>query len=51
MVNNNDQRPNPDILLQSIRSDVSKKTGKLKIYFGYAAGVGKTYAMISLWQA
>ncbi|MDV3429052.1 MAG: sensor histidine kinase KdpD [Bacillota bacterium] len=46
MVNNNDQRPNPDILLQSIRSDASKKTGKLKIYFGYAAGVGKTYAML-----
>ncbi|MEN6313159.1 MAG: sensor histidine kinase KdpD [Clostridiaceae bacterium] len=41
-----DQRPNPDVLLEGIRSDESKKTGKLKVFFGYAAGVGKTYAML-----
>lgn len=30
--------------LSAIQSE--KKRGKLKIYFGYAAGVGKTYAML-----
>ncbi|WP_342354376.1 sensor histidine kinase KdpD [Listeria aquatica] len=29
------------------RDEQNKKRGKLKIYFGYAAGVGKTYAMLS----
>ncbi|WP_208558956.1 sensor histidine kinase [Marinilactibacillus kalidii] len=28
-------------------SETSQRVGKLKIYFGYAAGVGKTYAMLS----
>ncbi len=46
MPNNDAQRPNPDILLENIRTDEPKKTGKLKIFFGYAAGVGKTYAML-----
>lgn len=41
-----DHRPNPDILLESLRSDEPNKRGKLKIFFGYAAGVGKTYAML-----
>ncbi len=40
-------RQNPDQLLRAIRNDTSnKKQGKLKIFFGYAAGVGKTYAML-----
>jgi len=40
-------RQNPDQLLRAIRDDTSnKKQGKLKIFFGYAAGVGKTYAML-----
>lgn len=42
----NDKRPNPDLLLKSIRSDEASQTGKLKIFMGYAAGVGKTYAML-----
>lgn len=46
MMGNNDGRPNPDVLLQSIQSDEGEKEGKLKIFFGYAAGVGKTYAML-----
>ncbi|MHB8074060.1 DUF4118 domain-containing protein [Desulfosporosinus fructosivorans] len=46
MVNYEKSRPNPDILLESIRSHESRETGKLKIFFGYAAGVGKTYAML-----
>ncbi|MDP4110073.1 MAG: two-component sensor histidine kinase, partial [Bacillota bacterium] len=41
-----DGRPNPDLLLQSIQLGEGKREGKLKIFFGYAAGVGKTYAML-----
>ena len=41
------QRQDPDRLLKAIREDGTEKTqGKLKIFFGYAAGVGKTYAML-----
>ena len=44
-------RQNPDQLLIAIRNDTeSKKRGKLKIFFGYAACVGKTYAMIQAAQ-
>lgn len=41
-------RPDPDALLQSIKEDEKGdgKRGKLKIFFGMAAGVGKTYAML-----
>ena len=40
-------RPNPDILLSHLKAEEqSKKQGKLKIFLGYAAGVGKTYAML-----
>lgn len=40
-------RQNPDQLLRAIGNDISRKNrGKLKIFFGYAAGVGKTYAML-----
>lgn len=41
-----ENRPNPDILLKSIEQDQEKRRGRLKIFFGYAAGVGKTYAML-----
>lgn len=42
-----DERANPDELLQKIKNDEKQQTrGKLKIFFGYAAGVGKTYAML-----
>jgi two-component system sensor histidine kinase KdpD len=41
-----DQRPNPDSILEDIRSHQENESGKLKIFFGYAAGVGKTYAML-----
>lgn len=41
------QRPDPDALLRQIRTDEQLQTrGRLKIFFGYAAGVGKTYAML-----
>ncbi len=40
-------RANPDELLRAIRKeDSAKKRGHFKIFFGYAAGVGKTYAML-----
>lgn len=40
-------RPKPEDILQSIEIEEEKrKKGKLKIFFGYAAGVGKTYAML-----
>lgn len=40
-------RGNPDEILSKIKSDEEfGKRGHLKIFFGYAAGVGKTYAML-----
>jgi two-component system sensor histidine kinase KdpD len=43
----NDSRPNPDELLARVKTEEAKaKRGKLKIFLGYAAGVGKTYAML-----
>ena len=43
----NDARPNPDALLKTIRPEADGKRGRLKIFFGACAGVGKTYAMLS----
>jgi two-component system sensor histidine kinase KdpD len=41
------ERPNPDELLARLRSDeILARRGKLRIFFGYAAGVGKTFAML-----
>lgn len=46
-----EQRPDPDALLESIKKDEDKeKRGKLKIFFGMCAGVGKTYAMLKAAQ-
>ncbi len=40
-------RPDPDELLARVQADEKQKSrGHLKIFFGYAAGVGKTYAML-----
>lgn len=40
-------RPNPDELLAQIKTTEQKeKKGKLKIYLGMSAGVGKTFAML-----
>jgi len=42
-----DNRPDPDELLASLKSEEEKsKRGKLKIFFGMCAGVGKTYTML-----
>lgn len=41
------QRPDPDQLLSRVQADEREKArGRLKIFLGYAAGVGKTYAML-----
>src|SRR5438034_353137 len=40
-------RPNPDQLLDRVRAaEADSRRGKMKVFFGYAAGVGKTYAML-----
>ena len=40
-------RPDPDALLARVQREEEKaKRGKLKIFFGATAGVGKTYAML-----
>ncbi|MEG0076291.1 sensor histidine kinase KdpD [Anaerorhabdus sp.] len=40
-------RMNPnDVLRRITEVESAKPTGQLKIFFGYAAGVGKTYAML-----
>ncbi|MDS4041210.1 MAG: DUF4118 domain-containing protein, partial [Candidatus Competibacter sp.] len=42
-----EQRPDPDQLLTRIREEAARaRRGKLKIFFGASAGVGKTYAML-----
>ncbi|HXY74006.1 MAG TPA: DUF4118 domain-containing protein, partial [Dehalococcoidales bacterium] len=42
-----ESRPNPDELLARVTADEERrKHGKLKIFLGYAAGVGKTYSML-----
>lgn len=41
-----DFRPNPEAILNKMKDEEDSKSGKLKIFFGYAAGVGKTYAML-----
>lgn len=42
-----DSRPNPDQLLAQVKAEeADAKCGSLKVFFGYAAGVGKTYSML-----
>ncbi|MEA3149981.1 MAG: two-component system, OmpR family, sensor histidine kinase KdpD [Gammaproteobacteria bacterium] len=42
-----EQRPDPDALLAKVNSEEAQAgRGKLRIYFGSSAGVGKTYAML-----
>jgi two-component system sensor histidine kinase KdpD len=46
-LNKDIHRPDPDELLASIQSEEDRKNkGKLKIFLGYVAGVGKTYSML-----
>ena len=40
-------RPDPDQLLQTVRAEEARsRRGRLRIFFGANAGVGKTYAML-----
>jgi two-component system sensor histidine kinase KdpD len=40
-------RPDPDALLERVRTEEARgRRGVLRIFFGYAAGVGKTYSML-----
>jgi len=42
-----EQRPDPEALLRRVQEEESAKhRGKLKVFFGATAGVGKTYAML-----
>jgi K+-sensing histidine kinase KdpD len=44
---NDHTRPDPDALLAQIRQDQQRAArGRLRIYFGASAGVGKTCAML-----
>ncbi|WP_028104515.1 two-component system sensor histidine kinase KdpD [Pseudoduganella violaceinigra] len=48
MIPLDDDRPDPDALLAQMQAQERKAArGKLRIYFGASAGVGKTYAMLS----
>ena len=48
----NDERPDPDALLQRVQADEARsRRGRLKIFFGASAGVGKTWAMLAAAQA
>ncbi|MBI3735071.1 sensor histidine kinase KdpD, partial [Candidatus Sumerlaeota bacterium] len=42
-----DSRPDPDKLLDRVvKEEEKEKQGRLKIFFGFAPGVGKTFAML-----
>ncbi|MFZ1376699.1 MAG: DUF4118 domain-containing protein, partial [Geothrix sp.] len=43
-----DRRPDPDALLRKVQEEEAReRRAKLKVFFGAAPGVGKTYAMLS----
>ena len=43
-----DRRPDPDQLLRQVQEEEARaRRAKLKVFFGAAPGVGKTYAMLS----
>src|ERR1700722_11519162 len=43
-----ERRPTPEeLLVRVMREEKASKRGRLKIFLGFAAGVGKTYEMLS----
>ena len=45
-------RPDPDELLAQVKAqEATERRGRLRIYFGASAGVGKTYAMLTAARA
>lgn len=50
-VTDEENRPSPEALLKLARAEEAEAgQGKLRIFLGYAAGVGKTYAMLAVAQ-
>lgn len=48
----NEARPDPDQLLACVKAEEARaRRGKLRIFFGAAAGVGKTYSMLEAARA
>src|ERR1700731_4599886 len=46
-MNDSSQRPNPDQLLAQMQfEERRKRRGQLKVFLGYAAGVGKSFQML-----
>ena len=51
MTYSQDSRPDPDELIEQLRGQAQRASrGRLRIYLGASAGVGKTYAMLSAAQ-
>jgi two-component system sensor histidine kinase KdpD len=51
MALHSDSRPDPDELLENLQREAQQAArGRLRVYFGANAGVGKTYAMLSAAQ-
>ncbi len=47
----NETRPDPDVLLARVQREEERRArGRLKVFFGGCAGVGKTYAMLAAAQ-
>ena len=47
MIDDDDKRPSPEALLKLAHAEeAAEGQGKLKIFLGYAPGVGKTFAML-----
>ncbi|MBP0620062.1 sensor histidine kinase [Cupriavidus consociatus] len=45
-------RPDPDALLRQVQAETARAArGKLRVYFGASAGVGKTFAMLAAARA
>lgn len=48
----NEVRPDPDQLLASVKAEEARaRRGKLRVFFGASAGVGKTYSMLEAARA
>jgi two-component system sensor histidine kinase KdpD len=42
-------RPDPDLLLERVKEEEARaRSGKLRVFFGFAPGVGKTYRMLQV---
>lgn len=46
MLTHNEDQTNPEVSADTFHRNEKKRKGRLKIFLGYAAGVGKTYSML-----